>query len=68
LMRRKPGDQHDFGKRRWHFLKQPSAVRGQRGFTFQYSKSRLNIAKYILTMFTLYGSLLGDGSEEAAFY
>ena len=29
-------------------------------------EERINNAKYMLTMFSPYGSLLGDGSEEAA--
>jgi len=29
-------------------------------------EERINNAKYMLTMFSPYGSVLGDGSEEAA--
>jgi hypothetical protein len=50
-----------------HFLKE--ARETQRGRDFGSSKTqeeRINNAKYMLTMFSPYGSLLGDGSEEAA--
>jgi hypothetical protein len=69
LTARKPGfPGFESGKPLRLFQKTPSRPTAKRQFCLGWDmKARLNKAKYQLTMFSPYGSLLSDGSEDAAF-